>query len=235
MALTDKEIMDALSIETRQKIDNAFEALTQGLPTDNDKLILYRVLVACKLQPTDTVFSIMAALHYYLRLYDAIPSKIEMVSGQVENAGQVIQAQIGQATSDHLHAYKEALETTFNEMLNKANIQIQAAAEHATEASKLDIKQHIAEIIKSAMEPALTTFNESANTTIGGFKTEFGELNGKIANTQIDLNNEKIILSDKVNKLLSAMSTERGWSMFYMFLSSFLGYGLVLIVAKWLR
>lgn len=75
-ALTDEEIRAALPVASRQKIDSAFEALSQSLPSDKEKMILYRVAHTLKLNPTDTHFSVMAALHYYLQLYQAIPDKI---------------------------------------------------------------------------------------------------------------------------------------------------------------
>lgn len=80
-ALTDAEIRDALPIEARQKIDSAFEALSQSLPTDKERMILYRVAHTLKLNPTDTHFSVMAALHYYLQLYQMIPDKIARAGG----------------------------------------------------------------------------------------------------------------------------------------------------------
>lgn len=75
-ALTDSQILAALPIEAREKIDSAFEALSQSLPSDREKIILYRVAHTLKLNPTDTHFSVMAALHYYLQLYQMIPDKI---------------------------------------------------------------------------------------------------------------------------------------------------------------
>jgi len=75
-ALTDIEILAALPVESRKKIDSAFEALSQSLASDKEKIILYRVAHTLKLNPTDTHFSVMAALHYYLQLYQVIPDKI---------------------------------------------------------------------------------------------------------------------------------------------------------------
>lgn len=75
-ALTDSQILAALPIEARKKIDSAFEALSQSLPSDRERVILYRVAHTLKLNPTDTHFSVMAALHYYLQLYQMIPDKI---------------------------------------------------------------------------------------------------------------------------------------------------------------
>lgn len=75
-ALTDAEIRAALPSESRQKIDSAFEALSQSMPTDKERMILYRVAHTLKLNPTDTHFSVMAALHYYLQLYQMIPDRI---------------------------------------------------------------------------------------------------------------------------------------------------------------
>lgn len=81
-ALTDAEILAALPVEARQKIDTAFEALSQSLPSDKERIILYRVASTLKLNPTDTHFSVMAAMHYYLQLYQEIPSKIEKASAE---------------------------------------------------------------------------------------------------------------------------------------------------------
>jgi hypothetical protein len=75
-ALTDSEILAVLPLDARKKIDSAFEALSQSLPTDRERIILYRVAHTLKLNPTDTHFSVMAALHYYLQLYQTIPDKI---------------------------------------------------------------------------------------------------------------------------------------------------------------
>lgn len=81
-ALTDAEILAALPAESRHKIDNAFEALSQSLPSDKERNILYRVAFTLKLNPTDTHFSVMASLHYYLQLYQEIPRKIENASAE---------------------------------------------------------------------------------------------------------------------------------------------------------
>lgn len=80
-ALTDQEILDALPAETRLKIDSSFEALSQSLPSDKERIILYRIAHALKLNPTDTHFSVMAAMHYYLQLYQMIPDKIVRAGG----------------------------------------------------------------------------------------------------------------------------------------------------------
>jgi len=75
-ALSDAEILAALPEEHREKINNAFEGLTQQRPSTRDQAVLYRVVHTLKLNPTDTVFSVLAALHYYLQLYEKIPEKI---------------------------------------------------------------------------------------------------------------------------------------------------------------
>ena len=80
-ALTDKEILDALPAESRQKIDSSFEALSQSLPSDRERIILYRIAHALKLNPTDTHFSVMAAMHYYLQLFQMIPDRIVKAGG----------------------------------------------------------------------------------------------------------------------------------------------------------
>ena len=80
-AMSDSEILAALPVESRMKIDNAFEALSQSLLTDKERIILYRVAHSLKLNPTDTHFSVMAAMHYYLQLYQIIPDKIAKASG----------------------------------------------------------------------------------------------------------------------------------------------------------
>ncbi|MHB1621039.1 MAG: hypothetical protein ACYCTY_13865 [Sulfuricella sp.] len=87
-ALTDVEILAALPIEARRKIDSSFEALSQSLPSDKERIILYRVAHTLKLNPTDTHFSMMAAMHYYLQLYQDIPNKIAM-AGDRELKAQI--------------------------------------------------------------------------------------------------------------------------------------------------
>jgi hypothetical protein len=232
MAISDKELMEVLPVESRQKIDNTFEALTQALPTDNDKLILYRVAYACKLQPTDTVFSIMAALHYYLRLYEAVPLKIESVSQDVRNAGQSVVEMIGKATQEHLTLYKQALEQASNDVIKLTDAHIQAAAQSAAEAAKLDTKQHIKELINEALHPAMEGFINSVNTTIEGFKTEVKVTKEAVAETTVNLHREKTSLVDKVKNALSITLRERAWSFAICAASSFVGFGLFYLFLK---
>lgn len=108
-ALTDAEILTALPPETRQKIDSALEALAQSLPSDKERAILYRVAHTLKLSPTDTVFSIMAALNYYLQLYQMIPGKIVNAGGEVIKAGQTVDGLIRAATKETLTEHRKTL------------------------------------------------------------------------------------------------------------------------------
>lgn len=108
--LSDAEILSALPIETQKKIDSAFEALSQSLPSDKERLILYRVVTALKLNPTDTHFSIMAAMHYYLQLYQVIPDKIVNAGGKVIAAGREVDAVLRKATQETLTEHTKALE-----------------------------------------------------------------------------------------------------------------------------
>ncbi|PJC05623.1 MAG: hypothetical protein CO070_01620 [Gallionellales bacterium CG_4_9_14_0_8_um_filter_55_61] len=101
-ALTDTEILAALPVESRKKIDSAFEALSQSLPSDKEKIILYRVAHTLKLNPTDTHFSVMAALHYYLQLYQVIPDKIakagdEQLKGHINNLKKAAENEMAKA------------------------------------------------------------------------------------------------------------------------------------------
>lgn len=92
--LTDAEIRAALPAESRQKIDSAFEALSQSLPSDKERMILYRVAHTLKLNPTDTHFSVMAALHYYLQLYQMIPDRINTTAKEtLQNFKDTAEAQ----------------------------------------------------------------------------------------------------------------------------------------------
>lgn len=108
-ALSDAEMLDALPLEARRKIDNAFEALSQSLPSDQERLILYRVAHTLKLNPTDTHFSILAAMHYYLQLYGTIPDKIIGAAGEVIEAGKQVDLAIRTATLETLSKHKETL------------------------------------------------------------------------------------------------------------------------------
>lgn len=108
--LSDEEILAALPIETRKKIDCAFEALSQSLPSDKERLILYRVVTALKLNTTDTHFSILAAMHYYLQLYQMIPDKIVNAGGKVIAAGREVDAVLRKATQETLTEHTKALE-----------------------------------------------------------------------------------------------------------------------------
>lgn len=108
-ALTDAEIRAALPAESRQKIDSAFEALSQSLPSDKERMILYRVAHTLKLQPTDTVFSIMSALHMYSKLYDQIPEKIlGTLKTAKETADTIILQSAYEAQVNLTHAVKTA-------------------------------------------------------------------------------------------------------------------------------
>lgn len=113
-ALSDAEILAALPVEARRKIDNAFEALSQSLPTDQERLILYRVAHTLKLNPTDTHFSILAAMHYYLQLYGTIPDKIIGAAGKVIEAGNQVDVAIRNATRETLSEHKETLSAQSN-------------------------------------------------------------------------------------------------------------------------
>lgn len=107
--LSNAEILAALPVEARRKIDSAFEALSQSLPTDQERLILYRVAHTLKLNPTDTHFSILAAMHYYLQLYGIIPDKIIKAGGEVIAAGREVDLIIRTATKETLSEHKETL------------------------------------------------------------------------------------------------------------------------------
>lgn len=113
-ALSDAEMLDALPLEARRKIDNAFEALSQSLPSDQERLILYRVAHTLKLNPTDTHFSILAAMHYYLQLYGTIPDKIVGAAGEVIEAGKQVDLAIRNATLETLSEHKETLNAQSN-------------------------------------------------------------------------------------------------------------------------
>jgi len=108
-ALTDAEILAGLPDDARKKIDNAFEALAQALPSDRERLILYRVATALKLNPTDTHFSVMAAMHYYLQLYQVIPDKISEAGGKIILAGEEVDAALRRTLSETLTQHTSTL------------------------------------------------------------------------------------------------------------------------------
>jgi hypothetical protein len=108
-ALSDAEILAALPVEARRKIDTAFEALAQSQPSDRERLILYRVAHTLKLNPTDTHFSVLAAMHYYLQLYGMIPDKIVQAGGKIIEAGNMVDEKIRTATRETLTEHKETL------------------------------------------------------------------------------------------------------------------------------
>ncbi len=149
-ALTDAQILAALPVESQRKIDSAFEALSQSLPTDKERIILYRVAHTLKLNPTDTHFSVMAALHYYLQLYQTIPNLIVRAGGEVVEAGKSVDAAIRKATKEAITEHKQALENqaklvsfdsqkTLIEMVGKTAQKIagdSAAAERANSISR---------------------------------------------------------------------------------------------------
>lgn len=58
----------------------AFLALTGRVPTDAEKLRLYKLKDALKVEETDAIWSILIALDYHRSLYEAIPEKIESLS-----------------------------------------------------------------------------------------------------------------------------------------------------------
>lgn len=76
MALSDSEISALLPDDDKRKINTAFEALSQTMPTYEEQAILYRVVHSLNLQPTDSIFSFLAATHLYYKLYEAMPAKI---------------------------------------------------------------------------------------------------------------------------------------------------------------
>lgn len=76
MALSDSEISALLPDDDKRKINTAFEALSQTMPTHKEQAILYRVVHSLNLQPTDSIFSFLAATHLYYQLYQAMPAKI---------------------------------------------------------------------------------------------------------------------------------------------------------------
>lgn len=108
-APTDAQILAALPVESRQKINNAFEALSQSMPSEKEQATLYRVAHALKLTPTDTVFSMMAAMHFYLQLYQTIPDKIKEAGKDIRDAGIEVDRAIRQANKETLTDHAEAL------------------------------------------------------------------------------------------------------------------------------
>lgn len=123
-ALTDNEILAALPLESRQKITNAFEALSQCRPSAAEQAILFRVAHTLKLQPTDTIFSTIAAMHFYLELYQKIPMKISEVGKDIRKAGSEVEHAIRSAT-------KEALAEHANALRERAALELTQAQEAA--------------------------------------------------------------------------------------------------------
>lgn len=85
-----------------EKIDSVLSALAGSLPSDAERAILYRIAHALKMPPTDTTFSILAALHVYLRMYEQIPG------------------QIGEITEKALGQHKEALNRDAQQIMSDA-------------------------------------------------------------------------------------------------------------------
>lgn len=139
-ALTDKEILDALPAESRQKIDSSFEALSQSLPSDRDRMILYRIAHTLKLNPTDTHFSVMAAMHYYLQLYQMIPDKIVRAGGAaMTDHINTLKAQadlvVSESTTALIDMVRKSVGNTVAVEVNKAAMRI-SANKVAAERSK---------------------------------------------------------------------------------------------------
>ncbi len=107
--LTDAEILAALPAETKQKINNSFESLAQASPSPEEQATLYRIAHTLKLNPTDTVFSIMSAMHFYLQLYNLIPKKITESAGEIQLAGEDVDKRIRKATKETLTEHAGAL------------------------------------------------------------------------------------------------------------------------------
>lgn len=129
-ALTNTEILAALPAESRKKIDTAFEALSQSMPSDKERIILYRVAHTLKLNPTDTHFSVMAALHYYLQLYQTIPDKI--IKAGNEEIGKHIQNLKGTAEREMAIARDKVID----ELAQKVGGMAQQLAGDAAAAEK---------------------------------------------------------------------------------------------------
>lgn len=131
VALTDKEIIEALPAESRHRIDSAFEALAQSQPSDRERLILYRVAHTLKLNPTDTHFSVMAAMHYYLQLYQLIPDKIVQASGSaMADHVSTLKAQADLIVSESKGALidmvRKSVSETVSDVVSQAAVRISA-------------------------------------------------------------------------------------------------------------
>lgn len=141
-ALTNAEILAALPPEARRKIDNAFEALAQSLPSDRERLILYRVAHTLKLNPTDTHFSILAAMHYYLQLYGMIPDKIIQAGGEIIEAGNQVDEAIRKATRETLSEHKETLNAQSSLIAEQTRKDLVCMLAHATARMADNVAAH---------------------------------------------------------------------------------------------
>jgi len=113
-ALTDSEIFSKLPVESRTKINNAFEALTQSLLNPSEQAVLYRIVHSLKLSPNEAQFSFLAAMHYYLQLYQVIPDKISSAGNDIRQAAVDVEAAIKKATAEALNSHIGALKVQAN-------------------------------------------------------------------------------------------------------------------------
>lgn len=141
-ALSDAEILAALPSDARKKIDNAFDALAGSLPSDKERLILYRVANALKLNPTDTHFSILAAMHYYLQLYQMIPDRIVDAGAQIIAAGNTVDETIRKATREALTEHSRALDAQTELLAAKTRSDLIGVISQAVQKIVADSSRH---------------------------------------------------------------------------------------------
>jgi hypothetical protein len=67
------------------ELEDSFALLLQRQPSDNERQRLYRVRDALKIKATDTVWSLLMVLEYYVTLYSEFPARIATTAREVTN------------------------------------------------------------------------------------------------------------------------------------------------------
>jgi hypothetical protein len=71
------------------ELEDSFALLLQRQPSDNERQRLYRVCDALKIKATDTVWSLLMVLEYYVTLYSEFPARIAATAREVTNTVRV--------------------------------------------------------------------------------------------------------------------------------------------------
>ncbi|MBN3851459.1 hypothetical protein G3N58_32290 [Paraburkholderia sp. Ac-20342] len=124
-----------------------FLDVTGELPDDASLLRLRRISGALKLRDNDALWSVLAALEYYTRLYEAMPDCIRKAGGDSFGA---VRREAGEATDALMHRHRDALarcKATIQlaeDMIREHEARYQAALATLNEASLVALADRMA-------------------------------------------------------------------------------------------